>query len=85
MLNVTLPYGHMDLSLWEALLRSAAESPIGALQINCATKEELEDAISHPEAHQSLIVRVCGYSARFVSLPEDVKKDFLSRNFFQGG
>ena len=81
-LNVTLPYGHMDLSLWEALLRSAAESPIGALQINCATKEELEDAVAHPEAHQSLIVRVCGYSARFVSLPEAVKRDFLSRNFF---
>ena len=72
----------MDLSLWEALLRSAAQSQVSALQINCATKEELQDAVAHPERHQSLIVRVCGYSARFVSLPEEVKRDFLSRNFF---
>ena len=81
-LNVTLPYGDMDLSVWEALLRAVAGSSVGALQINCATREELEDAVAHPERHRSLIVRVCGYSARFVSLPEIVKQDFLLRNFF---
>lgn len=81
-LNITLPYADMDLSVWEALLRRTARSSVSALQINCATKEELQDAIDHPEKHESLVVRVCGYSARFVSLPDDVKRDFLSRNFF---
>jgi len=82
-LNITLPYAHMDLSIWEALMRRIAKSSVSALQINCVSREELQDAVKHPEKHQSLIVRVCGYSAQFVSLPEDVRRDFLSRNFFE--
>lgn len=81
-LNVTMPYGDIDLPIWEAMMRTIARSSVGALQINCVDREELLDAVAHPERHQSLVVRVCGYSARFTSLPDIVKDDFLSRNFF---
>lgn len=81
-LNLTLPYAHIPLPVWEALVREAARTGVGALQLNCATREELLDAKVHPERHNSLIVRVCGYSARFTSLPEDVQDEFLDRNVF---
>ncbi len=82
-LNITLPYHDMPLPIWEAFLRTAAGFPVQALQINCVTKEELLDARIHPEAHSGLIVRVCGYSAKFTSLPRYVQDDFLQRNFFE--
>jgi len=82
-LNVTLPFGDLPLSAWEMLIRATAYGAISSLQINCTSKEELLDAIEHPENHQSLIVRVCGFSARFVSLPKHVQLDFIERNFYE--
>ena len=81
--NVTAPLSDVPLSVWETMIRCSANSALQALQINCASREELLDAIEHPERHQSLIVRVCGYSARFVSLPAIVQQDFLQRNFYK--
>ena len=81
-LNVSVPLSDMPLSVWETIIRCSANTAINALQINRVSKEELLDAIEHPEEHQSLIVRVCGYSARFVSLPEIVQQDFLQRNIY---
>lgn len=40
---------------------------------------ELEDAIAHPELHQNLLVRVGGFSARFVALEKDVQQEVLAR------
>ena len=79
-LNVTVPFAAMPLSVWESFIRCSADTAISAFQINCASKEELLDAMEHPENHQSLIVRVCGFSARFVSLPRQVQLDFIKRN-----
>ena len=56
---------------------------IGSLQLNCVTKEELLDAQIHPENHRDLIVRVCGFSARFTSLSPEWQKEVLSRNFYR--
>ncbi len=81
-LNLTLPYTDAPPEVWEALVRQAAATGAGALQLNCATREELLDAKIHPERHKSLIVRVCGYSARFTSLPDHVQDEFLNRNIF---
>ena len=40
---------------------------------------ELEDALVHPELHQNLLVRVGGFSARFVALEKDVQQEVLAR------
>ena len=81
-LNVTVPFGKMNLDFWDSLLRTVADSSVQALQLNCATKEELEDAQLHPEKHDDLVVRVCGFSAKFVALSHATQDEFLSRNFY---
>lgn len=42
----------------------------------------LEDAKAHPEKYPDLIVRVAGYSARFVDLTPDVQDELLSRTLY---
>ncbi len=51
------------------------------LNINIMDLAKLEDAMEHPEnpEYQQLMVRVTGFSARFVSLSPDFQKDFVSR------
>ncbi len=40
---------------------------------------QLEDAIAHPERHPNLLVRVGGYSARFVELCPELQRDIATR------
>lgn len=81
--NVILPSQGMTLELCEAFLRACAHSALGSLQLNCVTREELLDAQLHPENHRNLIVRVCGFSARFTSLAPEWQQEVLTRNFYQ--
>lgn len=81
--NIILPSTRMDLDVCEAFLRSVAKSAVMSLQLNCTTREQLLDAQKHPENHQNLIVRVCGFSARFTSLSPQWQEEVLSRNFYE--
>ena len=47
--------------------------------ITVVSRDEMEDAVIHPERHQDLIVRVGGFSARFIELGKDVQQELLSR------
>ena len=49
------------------------------LMITVVSRGDLEDAIQNPERHRSLLVRVGGFSAYFVTLEEDVQQEILSR------
>lgn len=49
------------------------------LQINATDTETLRDAMAHPERHNSLVVRVSGFSALFVTLDKAVQEDILRR------
>ncbi|MHC1735814.1 MAG: pyruvate formate lyase family protein [Erysipelotrichaceae bacterium] len=49
------------------------------LMVNIVNQEELTDAYHHPERHRDLIVRVGGFSARYVNLDRDVQKEILER------
>ena len=80
--NIILPSTRMTLDHCEAFLRACAHSAMGSLQLNCVTKEQLLDAQAHPEKHRNLIVRVCGFSARFTSLSPQWQQEVLSRNFY---
>jgi len=81
--NIILPSTRMDLNLCEAFLRSVAKSAIMSLQLNCTTREQLLDAQKKPEQYPNLIVRVCGFSARFTSLSLQWQQEVLSRNFYE--
>ena len=85
--NIILPSagdGHMTLDICEGFLRACASSAVQSLQLNCVTREELLDAQLHPENHRDLIVRVCGFSARFTALSPEWQAEVLSRNFYEG-
>jgi formate C-acetyltransferase len=49
------------------------------IQINSTSPKILKDAMEHPENYQSLVVRVSGFSAFYVTLDKSVQMDILSR------
>lgn len=57
---------------------------LGGLQlnINCFSSGDLEKALEHPADYQNLIVRVSGYSARFVDLDPITQKEIMKRTLY---
>ena len=49
------------------------------IQINSTSRQTLKDAMDHPEKYPSLVVRVSGFSAIYVTLSKEVQEDILSR------
>ncbi len=47
--------------------------------MNIITSEVLRDAQRYPERYQGLLVRVSGYSARFVDLPKSLQDEIIRR------
>ena len=66
----------------EGLLRTFFDCGGQQAMINVLGRGDLEDAIAHPERHQSLMVRVGGFSARFVTLAPDVQREIASRTLY---
>lgn len=81
-LNIILP-GTTPLDVCEAFLRTAARTAVESLQLNCVSKETLLDAQKHPEKYPDLIVRVCGFSAKFTSLSPEWQQEVITRNFYE--
>ena len=50
--------------------------------ITVINKDDLTDALVNPENHSTLLVRVGGYSARFIELPLYVQKEIISRTMY---
>ena len=70
----------MTPELFAAVFRVACQKDMHLLQPNCLSVEELRDAQVHPERHQDLIVKVCGFSARFVSLSKRWQDEVIARH-----
>ena len=66
----------------EALVRTFARLKLQQLQLNSASRKDLLDAQLHPENHQTLFVRICGFSAKFVSLSPQWQKEIIDRTSF---
>lgn len=81
--NIILPSDKITLDSCEGFLRAVADSAVMCLQLNCTTKEQLLDAQKHPEKYPNLIVRVCGFSAKFTSLSSQWQQEILTRNFYE--
>lgn len=47
--------------------------------ITVVSKHDLDNAMKNPDEYRDLIVRVGGFSARFVDLPKDVQKEVFER------
>ncbi|MBR5871492.1 MAG: hypothetical protein IKZ09_10710 [Clostridia bacterium] len=49
------------------------------LQVTCASREELLDAVAHPEKHENLVVRIGGFSEYFNRLSPTLKQSVIDR------
>ncbi|GHU05365.1 formate C-acetyltransferase [Spirochaetia bacterium] len=78
-IDIVLPAGRISLGNMEDLERAFAVGGLKHIQINCVNAEELQDARIHPELHQDLVVRICGFSAKFVVLCPDFQDEFIRR------
>ncbi len=79
--NLIMPDG-LSLDHMDAMLRAFSDTALGSLQLNCVSRDTLLDAQKHPEKYPELIVRVCGFSAKFTSLSPEWQEEVLSRNYY---
>jgi formate C-acetyltransferase len=63
----------------ESLLRSYFKLGGSHIQFNAISPETLKDAQKNPDEYFDLMVRVSGYSARFIDLPKGVQDDIIGR------
>lgn len=82
-INIILP-GTTSLNICEAFIRTCADTSVESLQLNCVSKSTLLDAQKNPEKYPDLIVRVCGFSAKFTSLSPEWQQEVITRNFYEG-
>ncbi len=66
----------------EILLATYWQKGGAQAMITCVSRGDLEAAMEHPELYQNLIVRVGGFSERFVNLPRNTQLEILSRTLY---
>ncbi len=64
---------------FQALLRAYFRLGGLQVQVNGLSPEMLRQAMADPESHQDLLVRIAGYTARYVTLPRDVQEEMVTR------
>jgi len=74
----------IDAPLLRALLESFLQRGGMIFQGNMTSVAEMEDAYAHPERYPNLIVRVGGFSARFVTLDRDIQREVVERHRHSG-
>ena len=82
-LDLQLPYGKMTKEQLAMLLKAFAALRVKHLQLNCVSVEDLIEAQKHPERYQDLIVRVTGFSAKFVSLSPLFQEEMIKRHIYE--
>ncbi len=77
-LNISLSPEHIDSSL-KPLVETYFQNGGMQMQVNCVSREDMIDALDHPERHRNLIVRTGGYSEYFNALSDEMKKTVIER------
>ena len=76
--NIRIAKEHLPIYL-KPLVLSYFENGGMQLQISSLSREEMLDAIEHPEKHTSLVVRVGGFSEYFNRLSPELKQTVIDR------
>ncbi len=66
----------------KGLLRAYFENGGAQTMITVLSRGDLEAALVEPEKYQSLVVRVGGFSARFIDLQKSVQRELISRTLY---
>jgi pyruvate-formate lyase len=69
-------------TMLEALLYTFFKKGGTQAMLTVVSRGDLEEAMKHPEKYQNLIVRVGGFSERFVNLPPETQREILSRTLY---
>ncbi len=80
--EITLPQlepNEQGRTVLTAIILAFLEAGGSSIQFNLTDRNLLLDAQAHPEQHANLLVRVCGYSAAFIHLHEDIQREIISR------
>ena len=77
-MNIRIKKEHLP-TLLKPLVQTFFEKGGMQLQVSCLSREEMLDAIEHPEKHENLIVRVGGFSEYFNRLSPGLKQTVLAR------
>lgn len=83
-LDIQLPHGKTTKEQLAMLLRVLATLKVKHLQLNCVSLNDLLEAQKHPERYQDLVVRVTGFSAKFVSLSQQFQEEMIKRHIYEG-
>ena len=62
-----------------SLMKTFSEMGGQLAQITTAPLEDMKDAQIHPEAHEDLIVRVGGFSMKFIEFDKITQDEFIKR------
>ena len=65
--------------IFSAYLKTWADLGIHHVQFNVMDHKKLKDAQENPAEHSDLVVRVAGFSAYFVDLPEGLQNSIIER------
>ena len=65
-----------------ALAKSYFDKGGQQLSVSVVNREDLVDALEHPEDHRDLIVRVGGFSAYFVDLTREMQENIIQRTSY---
>jgi pyruvate-formate lyase len=73
---------HEKRHILEALLKTYFRQGGTQAMLTVISRGDLEEAIKHPEKYANLMVRVGGFSERFVDLPPETQQEILSRTLY---
>jgi pyruvate formate-lyase/glycerol dehydratase family glycyl radical enzyme len=78
-LSPSMMQGERGFQLWEAYMKTWYDLGIDHVQFNVVDNETLKSAQKEPEKHEDVIVRVAGYSARFVNINRYAQEAIMAR------
>ncbi len=70
------------LGNFNAMLKTYFKRGGTQLMVTVVNQKDLLDALIHPDKYQNLLVRVGGFSARFIELSPEVQQEIISRTAY---
>jgi pyruvate-formate lyase len=78
-LPVHIMRGPKGFEFWTAYMQTWHDLNIDHVQFNVVETKDMLAAQKEPEKWEDLIVRIAGYSARFISLPKNAQDSIIAR------